>query len=156
MKFAIFTTLLFATGLSSASLLPRQSCPQATRFGVMTVTNPSGATSYNPGDSIHIKVDFTCAINTFGIVPEFIDFTIEVPPASNNGHEAPIVLARRTLAAGATSDEFTTQIPHAFFFAGAPYNVVLTDTYPTQGTDGSQVFLQSGVEEPITINVASS
>ena len=39
-----------------------------------------------------------------------MDYTIQVPAASNNGHEQPIVLARRKLAAGATSDTFSTKV----------------------------------------------
>ncbi|KAF8888475.1 hypothetical protein CPB84DRAFT_1749494 [Gymnopilus junonius] len=156
MKFAFSTAVLSLASLASATILPRQSCPEASRFGNLIVSSPTNATSYNPGDPIDIQVDFHCAITNFGIVPQFIDYTIQVNEDQNNGHEAPIVLARRTLAAGATTDEFSTTIPFAFYFAGAPYNVVLTDTYPTQGTDGtSQVLLQGGIEAPITINASS-
>ncbi|PPQ66986.1 hypothetical protein CVT26_009944 [Gymnopilus dilepis] len=155
MKSTVSAALLSMVSLASASLLPRQSCPEASRFGNLSFSSPTNATSFNAGDPIQIKVDFNCAINNFGIKPQFFDYLIEVPAEQNNGHEAPIVLARRTLAGGATTDKFDTTIPHAFFFAGAPYNLVLTDTYPTQGTDGSQVLLQGGVELPITINASS-
>ncbi|KAJ3507319.1 hypothetical protein NLJ89_g6368 [Agrocybe chaxingu] len=111
MKFAISTTLLYLSGLvASASVYPRQSCPEATRFGILTVSSPSGATSYNPGDDISIKVDLTCAVNDFGIVPAYLDYTIVVPASENNGHEPPIVLARRTVPAGSLLDEFTTKV----------------------------------------------
>ncbi|KAF8064865.1 hypothetical protein FPV67DRAFT_158324 [Lyophyllum atratum] len=149
MKFAISATIASLAGLVASTGIPRQSCPQASRFGVLTVT-PSGA--FNPGDNINIHVDFSCGINTFGIVPKYLDYTIEVPAASNNGHEPPIVLARRVYLAGAESDIFTTQIPHAFYFAGATTNLVFTNTYAIAGTDGSEVLVQGGVSAGITIN----
>ncbi|KAF8888182.1 hypothetical protein CPB84DRAFT_1849695 [Gymnopilus junonius] len=153
MKFAFTTALVSLAGLVSATVLPRQSCPDASRFGILAISSPTNATSYSPGDPINVHVDFHCAVTNYDIVPQFIDYTIEVPANQNNGHEAPIVLARRTLAAGATTDEFSTTIPFAFYFAGAPYNVVLTDTYPVEGTDGtSQFLLEGSVEVPITIN----
>ncbi|KAF8891628.1 hypothetical protein CPB84DRAFT_1848917 [Gymnopilus junonius] len=156
MKFAFSAAILSLVSLASATVLPRQPCPEASRYGNLIVSNPTNATSYNPGDPINIQVDFHCAISYFDIIPQFIDYTIQVLGNQNNGHEVPIVLARRTLAAGATTDEFSTTIPLTFYFAGAPYNVVLTDTYPIQNTDGTgQVFIEGSVEEPITINVSA-
>ena len=43
--------------------------------------------------SFTVHADFTCSLY-FGIVPEYIDYYIEVP-TNNNGHEPPILLARR-------------------------------------------------------------
>lgn len=83
-----------------------------------------------------------------------------------------MVLARRTLQAGALSDSFTAKvskavvnlrpgsdepltslkIPHGFFFAGAAYEVFFTNTYPINGTDGSEVLVQGGLAQGITIN----
>ncbi|KAG6864173.1 hypothetical protein C0991_011876 [Blastosporella zonata] len=106
MKFAIAATLLSFVGLVASTAVPRQDCPQASRFGGMSVS----PTTVNPGDEITVTVDLTCAVNHFGIIPKYLDYTIEVPSASNNGHEPPIVIARREFAAGATSDVFTTQV----------------------------------------------
>ncbi|CAA7267784.1 unnamed protein product [Cyclocybe aegerita] len=148
MKFAISTAVLYLAGLvASASVLPCQSCLQATRFGILTVSSPTGATSYNPGDDIHIKVDLTCTVNYFGIVPTYLNYTIVVPASENNGHEPPIVLAHHMILAGSLSDEFSTQIPYAFYFSGTPYTVVFTNTYPINGTDGSQVLIQGGLSQ---------
>ena len=51
MKFALSATLLSLAGLATASIIPRNSCPLADRFGSLTVSSPSGATSYKPGDA---------------------------------------------------------------------------------------------------------
>ncbi|KAF9553530.1 hypothetical protein CPC08DRAFT_713690 [Agrocybe pediades] len=148
MKFALSTAIIALAGFASASIVERQSCPQATRFGVVTVS----PTTVSPGDTITINVDLHCAVQNFGIQAQFLDYTIEVPSSANNGHEPPIVLARHNIAAGALSDSLTTTIPHAFFFAGAPYNIVVTNGFPSAGTDGSPVVTEGGVLTPITIN----
>ncbi|KAF9553520.1 hypothetical protein CPC08DRAFT_612816, partial [Agrocybe pediades] len=122
-------------------------CSEADRFGVVTVS----PTTVKAGDSITINVDLHCAVQNFGIGAQFLDYTIEVPAANNNGHEAPIVLARHAIATNALSDSLTTTVPHAFFFAGANYNVVVTNVYPSPGSDGSQVILEGGTLTPITI-----
>ncbi|KAG5637699.1 hypothetical protein H0H81_003554 [Sphagnurus paluster] len=154
MKFSstLFVTGIFSViGLASASAIgTRQSCPQASRFGDLTISPTN--TAFNGGDSITVNVDLTCAINHFGIVPSYLDYTIEVPASSNNGHEPPILLARRNYVSGSTSDMFTTQIPYGYYFAGAVNTVVLTNTYAINGTNGDKVYVQGGVSTGITIN----
>jgi translation initiation factor 2 gamma subunit (eIF-2gamma) len=46
-------------------------------------------------------------VNQYDIVPKFIDYYLEVP-TNNNGHEPPVLLARRTFAntPGAPFDSF--------------------------------------------------
>ncbi|KAH9483436.1 hypothetical protein JR316_0002904 [Psilocybe cubensis] len=150
MKFAISAAVLSFVGLASAtSIAARQSCPQATRFGIPSVT-PS---TVSAGDSISITVDLTCGVTRFGIVPEFLDYSIEVPAEFNNGFQQAIILARRAIPAGALSDSFTTTVPHGYFVANSPYNVVVTNIYNINGTDGSPVLVKGGVLQPITINV---
>ena len=51
MKFALFSALISLASFSTASVLPRQFCAEASRFGNLIVTSPSGATSYNAGDA---------------------------------------------------------------------------------------------------------
>lgn len=150
MKFGLSAIIVSFAGLVVSANVARQGCPQAVRFGTFTIS-PSGA-SFNAGDDITVNADFTCGINNFGIVPRYLDYTIIVPAAANNGHEPPIVLARREFQAGATSDSFTTKIPHGFYFAGAPYSLVMTNTHRINGTDGSEVLVQGGVLVGITIN----
>ncbi|PPQ87906.1 hypothetical protein CVT25_001248 [Psilocybe cyanescens] len=150
MKFAISAALLSLTGVVSAtSIASRQGCPQASRFGNIIVS----PTTVSAGDSINISVDLTCGVKNFGIVPQFLDYSIEVPAASNNGFQQPIILARRAIPAGSLSDSFTTTIPHGFFVANSNYNIVLSNIYNINGTDGSPVLVRGGVLEPITINV---
>ncbi|KAF9564494.1 hypothetical protein CPC08DRAFT_705239, partial [Agrocybe pediades] len=123
MKFAISSTLLtLAAGLASAATIEsRLSCPQATRFGIVTLSK----STVKAGDSLTINVDLRCAVQNFGINAQFLDYTLEVPASSNNGFQAPIVLGRHSIAHGALSDTLTTTIPHGFFVAGSNYNVVL-------------------------------
>ncbi|KAH9483438.1 hypothetical protein JR316_0002906 [Psilocybe cubensis] len=150
MKFSVSAALFsFAGFVSASTVVSRQSCPQATRFGVMTVS----PTTVKAGDTIHISVDLTCGVKNFKIIPKFIDYTIEVPSNANNGFQPPIVLARRTIPAGALSDSFTTTIPHGYYVANSPYNVVLTNIHNIDGTDGSPVLVEGGVLEPIKIIV---
>ncbi|PPQ72638.1 hypothetical protein CVT26_004345 [Gymnopilus dilepis] len=148
MKFILLFTSV--ASIASALVIPRQICSEASRFGDLIVTSPDNATSFSAGDPVHIKVNFNCAVNTFGIRPEFVDYTIEVPEQFNNGHEPNIVIARRTLPVGATTDEFTATASPFQFLTGL--TSPMHHTYPTEGTDGSQVFIQGGTESPITIN----
>ncbi|KAG6909426.1 hypothetical protein DXG01_000579 [Tephrocybe rancida] len=150
MKFSISTIVLYLAAVVASTQVRRQFCPQASRFGVISVS----PTTVSPGDDITVTVDLNCAVNSFGIVPAFLDYTIEVPAAVNNGFEAPIVLARRTLADKATSDVFTAKVPFGNYFAGAAYQVYLRNTYPIKGTDGSsEVLVQGGISAFVTINV---
>ncbi|KAK0229478.1 hypothetical protein EDD85DRAFT_889862 [Armillaria nabsnona] len=155
MKLAtVFAFALAAVGTNASAIGKRQSCAEASRFGNLQVV-PS---DLQPGTDFTIHVDFGCAVNWFGIVPRYIDFYIEVP-SGNNGHEPPILLARRdfTLPAPPLSPAFTftAQFPHyPVFFEGASYNIALNTIYPVNGTDGSEILVQGGVYSPI--NVTSS
>jgi len=156
MKFAISAALLSLAGLVASRTtlnVPRQNCPQAARFGVMSVSSANA--QINPGDDFTVHVDLTCAVHYFHIVPRFLDYTIIVPQASNNGHEPPIVLARRTLAAGATSDTFTAKLPYGYYFKGAQYSLFLANTYPINGTDGSEVLVQGGIFTGLNVNTTN-
>ncbi|KAK0496625.1 hypothetical protein EDD18DRAFT_1105727 [Armillaria luteobubalina] len=68
----------------------------------------------------------------FGIIPRYTDFYIEVPEPYNNGHEPAILLARRdyTLPAQPLSPNFnfTAQLPHYPYTAGASYTIFLSTT----------------------------
>ena len=57
-----------------------------------------------------VKADFTCSFS-FGIRPKFTDYHIEVP-VNNNGHEPPILLARRqpSVTPASPIDQFTVQV----------------------------------------------
>ncbi|KAN0093185.1 hypothetical protein V8E55_003969 [Tylopilus felleus] len=127
---------------------PRQSCPEAARFGVLTVS----PTTVSAGEFVTISADFNCAINYFGIRPEYTDYYIEVP-VNNNGHEPPILLSRGTLASGSTNVSFTVTVPEAYYVANTGYAVVLDVTYPINGPNGMLYLVVGSVEAPITINV---
>ncbi|KAH9483440.1 hypothetical protein JR316_0002908 [Psilocybe cubensis] len=146
MKFLFLSSLISLAGSASAASL---SCPDASRFGVPTVT----PTTVKAGDSISVFVDLTCGVKNFGFIPQFLDYSIEVPANENNGFEQPIILARRTIASGTLSDSFTTTVPHAFYFANAAYNIIVGNIYNINGTDGSPVLVKGDVFIPITIEV---
>ncbi|KAF9235953.1 hypothetical protein BU15DRAFT_50711 [Melanogaster broomeanus] len=152
MRFALAVIIASVTALVSATphrAHTRRGCAEADRFGVLTVS----PTTVSPGDTLTIDADFNCAINWFSIKPEYTDYYIEVP-VGNNGHEPDILLARRTLASGATSDSFTVEVPYAFTF-NASYVVMLETTYPITGGNGAPYSVVGGVEAPIAISTAS-
>ncbi|KIJ63059.1 hypothetical protein HYDPIDRAFT_168656 [Hydnomerulius pinastri MD-312] len=134
--------------LVSAAPKARLTCAEASRFGDLIIS-PS---TVSPGDTLTVKADFTCAIDYFGIIPEYIDYYIEVP-VNNSGYEPNILLARRTLPSG-TADEFTVTVPYAYYTQGAGYVVVLDTTYAINGTNGPYSVV-GGTEAGITINTTS-
>ena len=119
--------LLLAAVVSAAPRVQtaRQAgCSEASRFGVVSIT-PSTvapgdvrasslpAVDWNTdgwGQTLTIKADFSCSFN-FDINPTFTDYYIEVP-ANNNGHEPPILLARRqpNVSPASPIDQFTVQV----------------------------------------------
>ncbi|SJL11599.1 uncharacterized protein ARMOST_15005 [Armillaria ostoyae] len=155
MKLAtVFAFVLAAVGANASPAGKRLVCAEASRFGNLQVV-PS---DLQPGTDFTVHVDFECAVEYFGIIPRYTDFYIEVP-SGNNGHEPPILLARRdfTLPAPPLSPAltFTAQLPHyPVYFEGASYNIALNTIYPVNGTDGSEILVQGGVYAPI--NVTSS
>ncbi|KAH9482097.1 hypothetical protein JR316_0004192 [Psilocybe cubensis] len=150
--FAISAAFLSLSGIVASATIEKRNCPEAARFGTLSVF-PLTASA---GDDISVSLSLNCPTMQFGIVPQFLDYTLEVPEASNNGNEQPIVLTRRTytFVPGTIQpmDDFTVQIPHGPFVAGAPYNIVLNMVYPIDGTDGSSVLVETKLSVPITIN----
>ncbi|KAG2035239.1 hypothetical protein BDR03DRAFT_537159 [Suillus americanus] len=135
-----------AAVLAVAAPAAAQFCSEATRFGVVIVS----PTTLSPGDTFTVTANFTCAAQ-YGVDPQYTDYYIEVP-VNNNGHEPPILLARRTLNASSETplfDQFTTQLPYAYYF-NASYVVMLETTYPVNGTNGSYSVV-GGVETVIDI-----
>ncbi|KAF4616002.1 hypothetical protein D9613_011218 [Agrocybe pediades] len=148
MKFALAATFLSLGSLvASSNVAARLSCSQADRFGDPTLS----PTTVKAGDTITVNVDLTCGVQNFGLIPQFLDYSIEVLPPNNNGFEAPLILGRHAIKAGALSDTLVAKIPHAFFVSGAPYSLVVTNIHNINGTDGSPVLTSGGVILPITI-----
>ncbi|KAG8213118.1 hypothetical protein J3R82DRAFT_11516 [Butyriboletus roseoflavus] len=148
MKLTLAAIVASAAVLVGAAPQARQSCAEASQYGVVTIS----PTTVSAGDTLTVNGDFSCAVDYFGHIPEYTDYYIEVP-TNNNGYEPPILLARRTLAPGSTSDSFTVQVPDATYFAGAGYVVMLETTYPVNGTNGIPYSIVGGIETGITINV---
>ncbi|EPQ51877.1 hypothetical protein GLOTRDRAFT_107956 [Gloeophyllum trabeum ATCC 11539] len=149
MKF--FTAAIVSSLLAIASATPTLQCSEADRFGGVAVS----PTTFAAGDNVQISADFTCAVQHYGHIPKYTDYYIEVPQG-NNGHEPPILLARREPAAGATSDSFSVQIPHAYYFGDASYVVIMDVTFASNGTDGSPYYSVGGVEAPVIITGATN
>ncbi|KZT40362.1 hypothetical protein SISSUDRAFT_1044252 [Sistotremastrum suecicum HHB10207 ss-3] len=147
MKSTFSVALLALIGAATSTVLPR-SCPESSQFGVLTAT----PTNLKPGETFSINADFTCAVQQFNIVPKYLDYYIEVLENSNNGHEPPILLARRQFSgAHPLKDHFRIALPRTNYVAGAPYVVQLDVTYPINGTDGKPVFIQGGTEASLNI-----
>ncbi|KAG1743426.1 hypothetical protein EDB19DRAFT_561075 [Suillus lakei] len=147
-----FSTIIatLAAVFAVATPAAAQFCSEATRFGVVSVS----PTTLSPGDTFTVTANFTCAVQ-YGIQPQYTDYYVEVP-VNNNGHEPPVLLARRTLNASSATplfDQFTTQLPYAYSFNfNASYVVMLETTYPETGTDGTSSYsVVGGVETVITI-----
>lgn len=116
--------LLLAAVVSARVHSARQQCPEAARFGEVSITpstvspgdvGPSSLLTLNwnadgYGQIVSVKADFTCSFS-FGIRPNFTDYHIEVP-VNNNGHEPPILLARRQpfVTPASPIDQFEVQV----------------------------------------------
>ncbi|KZP16725.1 hypothetical protein FIBSPDRAFT_1047360 [Athelia psychrophila] len=154
MQFKLSALLLSLAAVASATPTRRVSCAEASRFGNLEVVPSSVAV----GGSFTVHADFTCSLY-FGIVPEYIDYYIEVT-SNNNGHEPPILLARREFHQSTgtpPTDTFSASIPDAYYFANASYQVVLDVTYPSNGTTGAPFYQVGSTETGINITgIASS
>ncbi|KAJ6552067.1 hypothetical protein DFH09DRAFT_925381 [Mycena vulgaris] len=125
------------------------SCPEAARFGVLQVV-PSNLV---PGDSFTVHVDLECAAEK-GYLPTYMDYYISVL-SNNNGHEAPIVLARRTYNLAGTglspADTFSAQLPYWYYFAGAQYSVVFVNSFAKPGPMNNSVITQGSISFPLNV-----
>ncbi|KAJ6616107.1 hypothetical protein B0H10DRAFT_1800072 [Mycena sp. CBHHK59/15] len=138
------------TSLAAAALAPFASaaivCPEAARFGALSVTPSTAA----PGDSITVNVNMACS-QQLGYMPTYMDYYIEVL-ANNNGHEAPILLARRTYdASQGLTDTFTTQVPEWFYFSDAVYSVVYVNSFAKSGPNNNSVITTGSISTPLNI-----
>ncbi|KAJ6580566.1 hypothetical protein DFH09DRAFT_1146138 [Mycena vulgaris] len=134
--------------LASAALVAALPCNEAARFGILAVS----PTTLAPGDTFTANVDLTCAAE-LGFLPTFMDYYIEVL-ANNNGHEAPILLARHTFngSAGAPlADSLTTELPAWFYFADAQYSVVFQNSFAKPGPNNNSVITVGGISASINI-----
>ncbi|KAJ7286810.1 hypothetical protein C8J57DRAFT_1652104 [Mycena rebaudengoi] len=145
MHFTNFS-LKLASLVGLATFARAQSCSEALRFGVFEVSPSTLA----PGVSFTVTANLTCAIEK-GNTPTYLDYYIEVL-ANNNGHEAPILLARRTYDVMLPPvDTFTTTLPSWFYFADAQYSVVMNNLFSRPGPTGDAVITVGGVSEGIII-----
>lgn len=124
-----------------------------------------------------MHADFTCSPSVLCIstlcIPKYIDYYTKVTN-SNNGHEPPILPARREFYQStgtyrhlqcfreypllAVRLKLTPhpQIPDAYYFKGAAYQVVLGVTYPVNGTTGAPSYQVGGTETGINITGIAS
>ncbi|KAF7361529.1 hypothetical protein MSAN_01186500 [Mycena sanguinolenta] len=144
-NFSLFSSVFAALALNRA--VTAQSCDEAARFGVLSVTPSTLA----QGDSFTVHVDLACA-QQLGYLPTYMDYYIEVL-SNNNGYEAPILLARRTYdpATVTPADTFTAQLPDWYYFADAQYSVVFVNSFAKPGPTNNSVITQGEVYTPINI-----
>ncbi|KAJ7669759.1 hypothetical protein B0H17DRAFT_1209518 [Mycena rosella] len=133
----------------AAQPLPRVQCPEAARFGSLQVVPSTLA----PGDSFTVHVDLTCSAQ-LGYLPTYMDYYIEVL-SNNNGHEAPILLARRTYNLSPTdpspADTFTAELPPWYYFEGAQYSVVFQNSFAKSGPNNNSVITTGAISAAINI-----
>ncbi|KAI9458246.1 hypothetical protein HD554DRAFT_2299655 [Boletus coccyginus] len=101
MQFALAAIVASAAVLVGAAPQPRESCPDTAQFGVLTVS-PTAVKAGDASDTLSrdklqlnmrkhqtltVNADFSCAINTFNVNPEYTDYYIDVPDC---GNESPI------------------------------------------------------------------
>ncbi|KAJ7915595.1 hypothetical protein B0H13DRAFT_393752 [Mycena leptocephala] len=124
-------------------------CPEAARFGILEVVPSTLA----QGDWFTVHVDLQCA-SQLGYLPTYMDYYIEVL-SNNNGHEAPILLGRRTYNLAGTgltpSDTFTAQLPYWYYFANAQYSVVFVNSFAKPGPMNNSVITQGSISVPLNI-----
>ncbi|KAJ6486527.1 hypothetical protein C8R47DRAFT_1047570 [Mycena vitilis] len=124
-------------------------CPEASRFGQLEVVPSTLA----QGDSFTAHVDLECA-SELGSLPTYMDYYIEVL-SNNNGHEAPILLARHTYNLAGTglspADSLTAELPSWFYVSGAQYSVVFVNSFAQPGPNNNSVITQGWVSAPINI-----
>ncbi|KAJ6529077.1 hypothetical protein DFH09DRAFT_1371126 [Mycena vulgaris] len=142
-----FSALASVISLAFAPLASlAQQCPEASRFGVVNVV----PTTLAPGDAFTVNVDLTCTA-AFGHIPTYLDYFIEVV-TGNNGHEPPILLARRTFdPAAGLSDTLSTELPPWGYFEHAQYSLVFQNSFATNGPNNNSVIIVGAVTIPITI-----
>ncbi|KAH9479335.1 hypothetical protein JR316_0007925 [Psilocybe cubensis] len=150
MKFTASAVFFSLASLVASASISKRNCVPAAKFGALSAF-PS---MISPGETLNIAVNFNCGAQ-FGVSPQFLEYTLEVPENVNNG-EQPILLAQRpfSIAPGTIqpSDNFALPLPHAFYTPGATYNLVLNVVYPTNGTDGSTVLLKGSTSVPMSIS----
>ncbi|KAJ7773655.1 hypothetical protein DFH07DRAFT_878309 [Mycena maculata] len=147
-NFSLIASLI-VSAFSFAPGAVAQTCAEAARFGELEVVPSTVA----PGDSFTVHVDLTCAAQ-LGYLPTYMDYYIEVL-TDNNGHEAPILLARRTYLLGGTglspADTFSAQLPYWFYFTGAQYSVVFVNSFAMNGTMNNSVITQGSISVPLNV-----
>ncbi|KAF8202714.1 hypothetical protein K438DRAFT_1758031 [Mycena galopus ATCC 62051] len=147
-----FSLLASLAAFALAPVVTAQQCPEASRFGVLEVVPSTLA----PGDGFTVHIDLTCA-KTLGYLPTYLDYYIEVL-SDNNGHEAPILLFRRTYDLPPNlppSDTFTAELPAWYYFADAQYSVVAVNSYASLGPLNNSVITQGETSFPINITLSS-
>ncbi|CAK5277969.1 unnamed protein product [Mycena citricolor] len=145
MRFNLFALASLAT-FFAAPVANAQFCSEAARFGVLSVVPSTVA----QGDWFTVHVDLTCA-KQLGYLPTYMDYYIEVL-SNNNGHEAPILLDRRTYVPGASpADTFTAQVPPWYYFADAKYSVVFVNSFAKSGPANNSVITLGSISTPINI-----
>ncbi|KAJ7137440.1 hypothetical protein C8R43DRAFT_1203121 [Mycena crocata] len=142
-------TSLATLALGPLASLAAASCSEASRFGVLQVVPSTLA----PGDSFTVHVDLICA-KQLGYLPTYMDYYVEVL-SNNNGHEAPILLARRTYKLGKTTkapaDTFSAQLPQWYYFNDTQYSIVFQNSFAKSGPKNNSVITTGSISVPINI-----
>ncbi|KAJ6614806.1 hypothetical protein B0H10DRAFT_1802608 [Mycena sp. CBHHK59/15] len=139
---SIITSFVGFAALASAQA---NFCPEALCFASLTVS----PTTLSPGESFTIHANLTCTV-TLGYTPTYLNYYIEVP-VNNNGHEAPILITRRTYNNSTlpTADTFTAIQSFRHYFTGAQYVIIMDNSFAKPGPTGDSVITVGSISTGI-------
>ncbi|KAK7022470.1 hypothetical protein R3P38DRAFT_2961108 [Favolaschia claudopus] len=143
MHFNFFALAL--TGLAAGAAAQSGFCPEASRFGGVSVS-PS---TISPGDTFTVTANLTCAVE-LGNTPTFLDYYID--GTATHTISGPILVARRTFdASGPPIDKFDAVLPDWFYFTDATYSLRMENSFAREGPSGDKVITVGGLSTGIQI-----
>ncbi|KAJ3718042.1 hypothetical protein DFJ43DRAFT_1098842 [Lentinula guzmanii] len=148
----MFTKSLCAT-LALVGFALAQSCPEALRFGGLTIT-PQPIVL---GQEITFEANFTCAIE-LGYAPVYTDYTLVVPASNNSGFQPPVYFARRDGPASGI-DKFTVTFDPTYspfvVYPDAQYDIVLASTHAASNDSYGTTLTTGSISYGVSITQAS-
>nr|GAT44529.1 predicted protein [Mycena chlorophos] len=132
---------LFTAGLAAA-----QSCPEAARFGTVSIS-PS---TVSPGETYTVTADLKCSA-ALGYLPTYLDYYID--GSATHTISGPILVARRTYNSSANPpvDTFTAVLPDWYYFTDATYSFSMVNSFAKPGPNGDSVITSGSIAIPMNI-----
>ncbi|KAJ7738314.1 hypothetical protein B0H16DRAFT_1570426 [Mycena metata] len=146
----MFSLLPIAALAILASTVSAQGCPEAARFGLLSVS----PTTLSPGETFTVTANLTCAVQ-LGDTPTFLDYYID--GTATHAISGPVQIARRTYDSSTSPpvDQFTAVLPNWFYFADATYSLRMDNSFAKPGPTGVSVITVGSISTAITIDVGN-